>query len=130
MPTSSRAVIVYHGRNEFDAQMARDILQNASIPVVHVPSLSTGIFGVPQATRVAVPADFADAAIEALLEEGFEAHLEKNPTGFGAFRDTMQEKLPFDRSAEFPEKSQLRRVLVAIALLILALVVWAAIRGR
>lgn len=130
MPNPSRAVIVYQGRNEFDAQMARDILKDASIPTVHIPSLSTGIFGVPQATRVAVPEEFADAAIEALLEEGFEAHMEENPRGLGAFRDTMREKLPFDRAAEFPEKSQLRRVLVGIAVIILALVVWVALRGR
>lgn len=130
MPDSSRAVVVYHGRNEFDAQMARDILNEASIPVVHIPSLSTGIFGVPQATRVAVPEEFADAAIEALLEQGFEAHTQESPKGFGAFRDTMSEKLPFDRSAQFPERSQLRRVLVTIALVIFALVVWAALRGK
>jgi hypothetical protein len=42
----------------------------------------------------------------------------------------MREKLPFDRSARFPERSELRRVIAGIALVILALVVWAALRGR
>ena len=50
-----------------DAQMARDILKEASIPVVHIPSLSTGIFGVPQATRVAVPEEWIQQA-ERLLK--------------------------------------------------------------
>ena len=129
MPTSDQPVIVYHGRNEFDAQMARDVLQSASIPVVHVPSLSTGIFGVAHSTRVAVPADFADAAVEALLEEGFEAHLQSAPTGLAAFRDTIRETLPLERSAHLPKDSQLRRVLVGIALVILALAIWASLRG-
>lgn len=65
-----RPVVVFQGENEFEAQMARDVLQSAMIPVLHVPSLSTGILGVRHTVYVAVPEEHVEAALEALEEAG------------------------------------------------------------
>jgi hypothetical protein len=66
----SRSVVVFHGQNEFEAQMARDVLQTNMIPVLHLPSLSTGILGLRQTTQVAVSEEYVEAALAALEEAG------------------------------------------------------------
>ncbi len=132
METPARPVVVFHGRNEFEAQMARDVLTGSMIPVLHLPSLSTGLFGVPQTTRVAVPPDFVEAAMEALTEAGFEPRLEETPHGVAAFQDTVHEGFPVGRHRSSPvrEDSVLRRVLIGLAVVILSLAVYAALRHR
>lgn len=91
--SENQPVIVFHGRTEFEAQMARDTLQSAMIPLIHVPSLSTGIFGTARPTRVAVPAEFVEQSIEVLKEAGFDSKPEEAPRGVeefaGAARDTF-----------------------------------------
>ena len=46
MENPLRPVVVFHGNSEFEAQIARDALTAAEIPVLHLPSVSTGIFAV------------------------------------------------------------------------------------
>ena len=89
-----RPVIVFKGDNEFEAQMARDILTQEGVPVIHVPSLSTGVFGFRQTTRVAVPETYAEQAISSLVEAGFSAARQERPRGAGALSTMAQEALP------------------------------------
>ena len=105
-----RPVIVFHGRSEFEAQMARDTLQSAMVPVLHVPSLSTGIFGVRQSTRVAVPGRHAEEAIRVLRDAGFAAGEQEMPRGLDAFTDTFRNAFP-DRKGD----SSLLRILLLVA---------------
>ena len=86
--------IVFKGDNEFEAQMARDILTQAGVPVMHVPSLSTGVFGFRQTTRVAVPQSYVEQAVTTLSEAGFRAAPEEAPKGAGAFQTMFQDALP------------------------------------
>jgi hypothetical protein len=69
----SRSVVVFQGQNEFEAQMARDILAAAMIPVLHLPSLSTGILGLRQTIHVAVSEEYVEDALAALEEAGLPA---------------------------------------------------------
>lgn len=69
----ARPVVVFQGQNEFEAQMARDVLQAAMIPVLHLPSLSTGILGLRQTTHVAVAEDYVEEALATLQDAGFAA---------------------------------------------------------
>jgi hypothetical protein len=122
MPDPLHPVIVFHGRNELEAQMARDILSSARIPTIHLPSLSTGIFGVAQTTRIAVPADQVEKALEALREAGMEGRPEDVPRGFAAFRDAVNDRLPPPTLPHLPG-SRLMRVLVGLAVAIVAVAV-------
>ena len=130
MPDPAHPVIVLHARNEFEAQMARDVLESAMIPVLHLPSLSTGIFGVPQTTRIAVPEDYVDDALEALGEAGLSPKVEETPRGLAAFRDTVNDRFPVGRGPASPRESVLSRVIIAVAVAVLAIAVYAALRGR
>ena len=113
-------MIVFKGDTEFEAQMARDILTQEGVPVLHVPSLSTGVFGFRQTTRVAVPENYADQAVDTLREAGFKAARQERPRGAGALATMTQEALPL----------RVRRVVVgvwiAIALVLLALLLYRA----
>jgi hypothetical protein len=117
-----RPVIVFNGRNEMEAQMARDILSHARIPILHLPSLSTGVFGVSQTTRVAVPQDQVEKALEALREGGMEGHAERPPTGLAEFRETARDRLPPPRLPHLPG-SRLNRVLIGLAVAIVAVAI-------
>ncbi len=130
MPDPAHPIIVLHARNEFEAQMARDVLESAMIPVLHLPSLSTGIFGVPQTTRIAVPEDYVDDAIEALGEAGLSPKVEDTPRGLAAFRDTVHDQFPLGRGPASPRESVLSRVIIAVAVAVLAIAVYAALRSR
>jgi len=130
MPESSPPVIVFHGRNEFEAQVARDILLTAAIPVLHLPSLSTGIFGVPTTTRVAVPEEFVDQAIDALREAGLDAEREERARGLAAFAETVGERFPLHRAAPLPAGSRLAKVLVGLAVIIALLWFFGYLRGQ
>ena len=94
MDPSTKATIVFHGKGEFEAQMARDALVGAGIPVLHIPSLSTGVFGVPQTTSVAVPEEFAESAVAALKEGGFDARITERAKGVGAFQEMLEQAWP------------------------------------
>ncbi|NNF05987.1 MAG: hypothetical protein HKN21_04445 [Candidatus Eisenbacteria bacterium] len=115
--SENQPVIVFHGRTEFEAQMARDTLQSAMIPLIHVPSLSTGIFGTARPTRVAVPAEFVEQSIEVLKEAGFDAKPEKAPHGVEEFAGAVQDTFPATTSSGSP-----RFILVVGFVLIAALV--------
>jgi hypothetical protein len=130
VPGPNRPVIVLHARNEFEAQMARDVLESATIPVLHLPSLSTGIFGVPQTTRIAVPEEYVDDALEALTEAGLSPRVEETPRGLAAFQDTVRDQFFLGRGPGSPRESVLSRVIVAVAVVVLAVVVYAFLRGR
>jgi hypothetical protein len=121
MPDAQRPVIVFNGRNEMEAQMARDILSHARIPTLHLPSLSTGVFGVSQTTRVAVPADQVEKALEALREGGMEGEAADPVTGFAAFRDTVNDRLPPPHLPNLAG-SRLNRVLIGLGVAIIAVV--------
>lgn len=122
-------VVVYHGRTEFDAQLARDVLLTAGIPVVHQPSLSTGILGVPVTTRVAVPGNAVPAALEALSEAGMEGAVEETPRGLAAFNDALAERFPLHRARGLPAGSRMRWVMTGILVLVLAIVLYVGFRG-
>lgn len=130
MSDAVRPVIVFHGRNEFEAQMARDLLRDAEIPVIHLPSLSTGIFGVAVSTRVAVPEEFVEEALEVLRDAELEAGVEETPRGLAAFEDTMREKFPFHRAPALPEGSHLRRVLTLLFVAAVVIGVYVVLRAR
>ena len=119
-----RPVVVFHGNSEFEAQIARDALNAAEIPVLHLPSVSTGIFGTPSTVRVAVPEEWAEQAIQVIQDAGLEAGRSKIPGGMAAIGDAVREKvIPIAGGpARLPEKSWLRRVLIGLAILILVLV--------
>lgn len=121
MEDPMRPVVVYEGRNELDAQNARDVLTTAMVPVIHVPSLSMGLFAVPQTTRVAVPERYAEQAIQVLKDAGLESEATEPQKGFAAFQQTMQDRLPI-RPFLLPERSRLGRVLVGLAVAIIVLV--------
>jgi len=129
-PGPTRPVIVLHARNEFEAQMARDVLESAMIPVLHMPSLSTGIFGVPQNTRIAVPEDYVEDAMEALTDAGLNPRVEETPRGLAAFQDTVHDQFPLGRRPASPRESILTRVIVAIAVAVLAVAVYAFLHGK
>ena len=130
MTDSMRAVIVFYGRNEFEAQLARDILKSAGIPVIHIPSLSTGMFGVRQTTRVAVPEEYVDDAIEELQEQGLDAHVSETPRWLSAFAETARDKVPVHRNLRLPRESHLWRVLAGLAAAIALLLVWLLLGKR
>ena len=117
MDNPMRPIVVFEGRSELDAQIARDVLVTAMVPVVHVPSLSTGIFGVPQTTRVAVPERFAEQAVQVLKDAGLEGEATELPKGVAAFQQTVQDRLPV-RPFLLPGRSRLARVLVGLAIVI------------
>jgi len=116
---SSRPVVVFEGENEFEAQMVRDLLQTAMIPVLHVPSLSTGLFAQRQTTRVAVPEDRAEEAIALLQDEGFHAGETEPPKGLGEVNDAMGRAFP----------KPLRLIMLAVFLGMFVIVVIASISG-
>jgi len=121
-------VIVYHGRNEFEAQMARDVLASAMIPVLHVPSLSAGIFGVARPTRVAVPKEYAEAAVEALRDAGIGGSVQNRPKGLEEFQDAFGEGFPRQPSLEGAQ-GPLRRSIPWLAALFLVVAIAAWSRG-
>jgi hypothetical protein len=127
MKDPMRPVIVFHAQNELEAQVVRDVLVTAMVPVIHVPSLSTGIFGVPQTLRVAVPQEYVEQALQAMKEAGFEGEASDLPKGIGAFREAMEDRLP-RRAPTFTESSSLARVLIGLAVVIVALVVYSFLR--
>jgi hypothetical protein len=117
-------VVVFQGINELEAQIARDVLAAAMIPVLHLPSVSTGIFGVRSTVKVAVPEEYAEQAVEVIQEAGLEAISSRAPGGMAAIEDAVREKivrLPGE-PMRLPENSWLRRVLVVLAILIAILV--------
>ncbi len=130
MEPGVRPVIIFHGRNEFEAQMARDILQSAMIPILHIPSLSTGVFGVQHATRVAVAEDHVPQAMEALRDAGFSPAVEEPTRGWDEFRETVREGLPVDRAPAPPNESRLTRTMLIVLALIVVLGVYFVIRRR
>jgi hypothetical protein len=120
-----RPVVVFHGNSELEAQIARDALTAATIPVLHLPSVSTGIFGTPSTVRVAVPEEFAEQAVQVIQQAGLMATMSKVPGEMAAIGEAIREKvIPVAGGpARLPEKSWLRRVLIFLAVLILFLVV-------
>lgn len=124
MENPLRPVVVFQGNNELEAQIARDILTTAMIPILHLPSVSTGIFGVASSVRVAVPERYAEQAIQAIQDAGLEASSSGAPGGMAAIEDAVREKvIPLvGNPPRFPEKSWLRRVLIVLAILIVVLV--------
>jgi hypothetical protein len=80
-----RPIVVFRGENEFEAQMARDVLETNMIPVLHLPSLSTGILGTRHTTQVAVPEDYVEAALGALEEAGMSGKAMPPLTGLVPF---------------------------------------------
>lgn len=120
MSNSQEPVIVFHGENEFEAQAARDILTEASIPVLHIPSLSTGVFGMQQNTRVAVPEKYVEQALAALQEAGLTGRVEPRKRGLASFQETMQNTFPI---APLPSHTRMTRILIGMGVVILALVV-------
>ncbi len=129
MTESMRPVVVFHGKNEFEAQMARDALAADSVPVVHLPSLSTGIFGMMQTTRVAVPEDYVEEALEVLQEAGFTGAVEPAPRGLGAFGDAVREAFPVSGRPRLEPGSRLGRVLLGVGALLVLLVLIAFLRA-
>ena len=127
---SVRPVIVFHAKNEFEAQMARDALAAGEVPVLHLPSLTTGLFGMMQTTRVAVPEDCVEEALEVLNEAGFTGAVEPMPKGLNAFGDAVREAFPVAGKPGLGWGSNLYRVRAVIGLIVLALVVYAFLRGR
>ena len=130
MSEPHRPVIVFHGSNEFEAQLARDVLTAAGIPVLHLPSLSTGIFGSPTTPRVAVPEDYMAAAVEVLEEAGLSPRVEDRARGLDEFRETFQERFPLGRASPLPRGSRLGRVLLLLAVIIVVLFWLGYFRGR
>jgi hypothetical protein len=130
MTETVKPVVVFHGKSEFEAQMARDALAEAEIPVLHVPSLSTGIFGVMQTTRVAVPEDYVEEALEVLAEAGFAAAVQPLPRGIGAFNDATRAVFPVGEGRRLAWHGRLFRVWALLGLALLALIIYAALRGR
>ncbi len=124
MENPLRPVVVFRGSNELEAQIARDVLTTAMIPILHLPSLSTGIFGVASTVRVAVPEHYAEQAIQAIQDAGLEASASSAPGGLAAFEDAVREKvIPLvGNPPRFSEKSSLRRVLIVLAIFIVTLV--------
>lgn len=123
MSHPGKPVIVFQGNNDLEAQIARDILLSATIPVLHIPSLSTGIFGVPQTTRVAVPQEFVERALVALQEAGLEGKPHLPAKGLAAFQETMEDRFP--TASPLPRDSRMGRVLGFLVLMIVLLVVLA-----
>ena len=107
MAGPGKPVIIFQGSNELEAQIARDVLLSATIPVLHLPSLSTGIFGVPQTTRVAVPEQFVEPALAALREAGLTGEAHPVPTGLAEFRDTVKDR--FRPASPLPRDSRMGR---------------------
>lgn len=131
MEDSLRPVVVFQGNSEFEAQIVRDVLEGSMIPVVHIPSISTGIFGVASRVRVAVPEEFAEQAITAIREAGLEPSTSEVPTGMAAVEDAVQEKViaPLTRGLpRLPEKSWLRVVQIVLLILIGGLVAYTLYR--
>ena len=123
----SRPVIVFHGRNELEAQAARDVLQSAGVPVLHVPSLSAGIFGVARPTTVAVPEELAPRAVAALEEAGLPGGVRDRARGLDEFRETVEDNFP--RTARPPgRETRLGQVVLWIGAAILLLGVIAVLR--
>jgi hypothetical protein len=125
-----RPVVVFHAKNEFEAQMARDALSAEEVPVLHLPSLTTGLFGMMQTTRVAVPEDCVEEALEVLAEAGFTGGVESMPRGLNAFGDAVRDAFPVAGKPGLGWRSPLLRVILGVALLIVVLVAAQAIRGR
>ncbi len=123
----STPVIVFHGRNELEAQLARDVLSGSMIPVVHLPSPSMGIFATAQTTRVAVPEEHVEAALSALADAGLEGAVEERAKGAAAIAESVQDALPFHRMTGLEGSSGLARVILGIAMLILVLAVSAVV---
>jgi len=94
MADGIRPVVVFEASNELEAQLARDILVSHMIPVLHQPSLSTGVFGTPTTTRVVVPEEYAEQAVEALREEGLHASAHAPVRGTAEFAEAARDKLP------------------------------------
>ncbi len=130
MTESTRPVVVFHAKNEFEAQMARDALAAEEVPVLHLPSLSTGIFGMMQTTRVAVPENYVEEALEVLGEAGFTGAVEPRPRGLYAFGDAVREAFPVAGKPGLGWRSRLFQVWAVIGLLVLVLIVYAFLRGR
>lgn len=91
---SIRPVVVFEGSSELEAQLARDVLLSHMIPVLHQPSLSTGMFGTPTTTRVVVPEEYAEQAVEALRAEGLHAEAHAPARGAAEFAEAARDKLP------------------------------------
>ena len=127
---SVRPVIVFHAKNEFEAQMARDALAAGEVPVLHLPSLTTGLFGMMQTTRVAVPEDCVEEALEVLAEAGFAGAVEEAPRGLNAFGDAVREVFPVTGRPGLGWRSRLFRVWALVGLIALVLVVYAFLRGH
>jgi len=89
-----KPVIVFTARTEFEAQMAKDLLESSLIPVYHVPGLTTGVFGMRQDTRVAVPEDQVAAAMEILRDAGFAAEERTPPKGLEEFTGAFRQAFP------------------------------------
>jgi hypothetical protein len=112
-------VIVYHARNEMEAQLARDILATAGIPVLHLPGLATGMFAIRRDLRIAVPAAAADEALELLRNEGLDAAVEDRARGAASVDEAVRESLP----------RPLRLVLLVVFLGMFVLAVIAVVRS-
>jgi len=89
-----KPVIVFTADTVFEAQLARDLLVSAQIPVFHVPGLTTGVFGMRQDTRVAVPEEHVAAAVEVLRDAGFEAEPSAPARGIEEFRGAFRQAFP------------------------------------
>ena len=87
-------VIVFHATSEMEAQLARDVLAAAGIPVLHMPGLATGMFAIRRDLRVAVPPAAVEEALELLRNEGLEAAVEDRARGAGQFEEAVRESLP------------------------------------
>ena len=123
-------VVVLEARNEFEAQAARDTLLAAAIPVLHVPSLSTGIFGVPTSTRVAVPRDRAEEAVLVLQEAGFTPSVHDPRRGLAAVSEAARDKLGPLGHPTVTLGGHLGRAMLVVAAIILLIIALALWRGR
>jgi hypothetical protein len=123
------SVVVFRARNELEAQLARDVLLAAGLPVLHVPSLSTGIFGVAETTRIAVPQDAVEDALLVLAGAGLEGSAEPVPGGLSQFGEAMEGRFPVHRAQPLGAGSSLRWVMITILAVIAGLVVWSLLRS-
>lgn len=116
-------VVVFEGTNEFEAQAARDVLRAAGVPDLHLPSLSTGIFGVRHSSRVAVPRGWEEQAVQALADAGMDSEPQEPARGMDEFAETFARHIP-NKTPNLAGDSHLRWVLIVVGSTIVGLIAW------
>lgn len=129
-PQPVRPVIVFEGRNELEVQLVHDTLTSAMVPVLHIPSPTTWMFGsLESRQRVAVPSEYAEQAVQVLRDAGFEARISTPARGLDAIQQSVSRRFP-NREVGLPPQSSLRRVLIGLAVAIAALILLAVFLHR